>query len=128
MLYFSTDIRMHKVAEIGQEQKVEAAFWLPEKAIQFRISGHAAVVPNDSDEKDPSSVLKELSKGSGAEGADWWAEKREELWVKQSGKLRASFARPQPGKPLDQIDTKPADWPQDLEKDAISVSCLVLPI
>ncbi|KAK4686513.1 hypothetical protein P7C73_g3612, partial [Tremellales sp. Uapishka_1] len=76
----------------------------------FRITGKAYTLSKAkiADAK----ALEELDVG---EDAKYWEDKRMELWEgAMSGHLRASFARPTPGTPLDKVDRQPDEWTESL--------------
>lgn len=121
MFLTTTDTRMQKPVHLAAHHGVEVAWWIDPSAIQFRFSGEAYTIPAQHDKAGSSAVekvlgaLKLAESGGEDASAQWWEEKRMELWEKgMSGHLRASFARPTPGKPLDEVDSKPEEWPESL--------------
>ena len=118
LLLTTTDTRMQKPTQLASHHDVEIAWWIEPPAIQFRLQGKAYTLPPDKTEV--AKALKAMGlQGDEADGK-WWENKRKEVWEKEmSGHLRGSFARPAPGTPLDQIDTKPEDWPTKLDPDSV---------
>lgn len=121
MLGFTTDVRMQKFKHLKANPHCEACMWSAEPNVQFRISGQAFVLPHNADtdakaKEELAAIVKKFGQGKEAT-ADFWIEKREEMWKKQSGHLRASFARPTPGSKLSDSDSKPEDWPETIKAE-----------
>jgi hypothetical protein len=98
--------------------------------VQFRVAGEALIVPNDAD-VNPSAqkaleeaVQKDSVRAVGEEKkADYWIGERERNWTKGiSGHLRATFARPTPGTPLDKVDRNPEEWTETMKPEGETVS------
>lgn len=89
-LFFITDFRSHKAAEIRRYPRAEACWYLPATAEQFRIRGRAGLL------------------GEGAPPAQ--AQRRAEAWEQLSDDTRALFAAPGPGTPW-QPGREPAPAP-----------------
>lgn len=127
ILLFTTDTRMNKVNHLEKSPLAESSFWVDETGIQFRIAGKAYVVPSDADTSDSSRTAAEaIIQSMGAQGdertVDWWIGERERNWREGiSGHLRATFARPTPGTPLDQCNVKPEDWTETIKPDGQTV-------
>lgn len=119
LLLTSTDHRMKKYQELEENPNVELAFWMEKTGVQFRISGKAAVLPNKPEEKSAlEKILKETLHAKGEEATpEYWVNKRSEEFEKMSGHLRATFARPPPGTPLEDLKEgeKPGDWSESIK-------------
>lgn len=115
---------MKKYDELSQNPNVELAFWMEKTGVQFRISGKAAVLPNKPEAKSElSKILSETLQAEGEEAEpEFWVKKRDEEFSKMSGHLRATFARPKPGTPLSEVDSKPEDWPETIKPPGEDVS------
>ncbi len=103
---------MPKAAQLASDPTFEIAWWIENTAVQFRIQGKAYVVPNHDQVSDELKKCVEKIAGKGDEAnPEWWISERKRLWKdSMSGHLRASFARPTPGTPLKDVETKPKDW------------------
>ena len=118
---------MNKVNHLEKSPLAESSFWIDETGVQFRIAGKAYVVPSDADTSDSSRTAAEgVIQSMGAQGdertVDWWIGERERNWRDGiSGHLRATFARPTPGTPLDQCNVKPEDWTETIKPDGQTV-------
>ena len=124
LLITTTDTRMGKPAHLAKSHTVELAWWIDPTAVQFRITGQAYVLPTDpqdgSYDSEMSSALKGLSAKGGEAKAEYWESERKRLWKEaMSGHLRASFGRPTPGKPLDEVED-PKEWPERLDAESVS--------
>ena len=131
LLLTSTDHRMKKYDELGSNPNVELAFWMEKTGVQFRISGKAAVLPNKPESKSElEEILKSTLSVTEGEEADpeFWVKKRDEEFEKMSGHLRATFARPKPGTPLNELPEKeqPEDWPETIKPPGKDVSVVVI--
>jgi pyridoxamine 5'-phosphate oxidase len=126
LLLTSTDHRMKKYKELEENPNVELAFWMEKTGVQFRISGKAAVLPNKPEEKSAlEKILKETLHAKGSEATpEYWTQKRDEEFEKMSGHLRATFARPPPGTPLEDLKEgeKPGDWSESIKPPGEDVS------
>jgi pyridoxamine 5'-phosphate oxidase len=128
LLLTSTDHRMKKYQELEENPNVELAFWMEKTGVQFRISGKAAVLPNKSTPSEKSAlekILKETLHAKGSEATpEYWTQKRDEEFEKMSGHLRATFARPPPGTPLEDLKEgeKPGDWSESIKPPGDDVS------
>jgi hypothetical protein len=100
--------------------------------VQFRISGKAAVLPNKPEEKSAlEKILKETLHAKGEEATpEYWVNKRSEEFEKMSGHLRATFARPPPGTPLEDLKEgeKPGDWSESIKPPGEDVSRDLFPL
>ncbi|KAJ9123478.1 hypothetical protein QFC24_003692 [Naganishia onofrii] len=133
-LIFTTDTRMGKCTHLASDGRCEASFWMEGSGVQFRVAGEALIVPNDADVSPSaqkaleSAVQKDSVRAVGEEKkADYWIGERERNWTKGiSGHLRATFARPTPGTPLDKVDRKPEDWTETMkpEGETVSIRCV----
>ncbi|KAJ9120267.1 hypothetical protein QFC22_003167 [Naganishia vaughanmartiniae] len=132
-LIFTTDTRMGKCTHLASDGRCEASFWMEGSGVQFRVAGQALVIPNDAD-VNPSvqkaleeAVQKDVVRAVGKEQkADYWIGERERNWTKGiSGHLRATFARPTPGTPLDQVDRKPDEWTETMKPEGETVSLVL---
>lgn len=125
ILITTTDTRMAKPVHLAAHHTVEMAWWLADPAIQFRITGQAYTIPNDTSASDYDSQIKDALKGLRAkgdeEGKDFWESERKRLWKEaMSGHLRASFGRPPPGTPLSEV-SDPKTWPESLKPESVSL-------
>ncbi|KAJ9094064.1 hypothetical protein QFC21_006165 [Naganishia friedmannii] len=124
-LIFTTDTRMGKCTHLAADGRCEASFWMEDSGVQFRVAGEALVVPNDADVNADSqkaieeAVQKDVVRAVGEEKkANYWVKERERNWTKGiSGHLRATFARPTPGTPLDKVDRKPQEWTETMKPE-----------
>ena len=108
---------MQKPVNLAHDSSVELAWWIEPPAVQFRIRGQAYTLPPDKTQA--NEVIKRLQlSGDEAKGA-WWEDKRENIWSDLTGHIRASFARPTPGTPLDQAKEKPEDWIERLDAESV---------
>lgn len=87
-LFFITDQRSHKVAEIRHRPRVEVCWYLPATREQFRLRGEAATVGEQS-----APELMQL---------------RADIWDRLSPETRRLFVSPPPGSPLDDTAAPPA--------------------
>ncbi len=112
---------MRKPAELSHDPAVEIAWWIEKTAIQFRIIGDAYSIPPSTGSNDSAieAVLSKLKPEGDEKEAKWWEEERIKQWGKMSGHLRASFGRPQPGKPLKDIDSDPDSWTESLPEKSV---------
>ena len=123
LLITTTDTRMAKPQHLSNSHTVEAAWWIDPTAVQFRITGHAYVLPTDPSDASYKSAMADALKGLQAKGdeeqAEFWEKERKRLWKEaMSGHLRASFGRPTPGKPLDECPD-PKEWPERLDAESV---------
>lgn len=124
ILVTTTDTRMGKPAHLAAHPTVEMAWWMVEPAIQFRVTGQGYTIPNDDSASDFSSKMEETLKGLRATGDEaetgFWEKERKRLWKDaMSGHLRASFARPPPGKLLSECPD-PKTWSETLPAESVS--------
>lgn len=138
LIAITTDTRSKKYTHLRENPECEAAFWFEDVGVQFRVSGKAYVLPSGEHEgetetkadEEASKILNSIA--TGEEGnVEFWKEKREELWKKQSGHLRASFARPTPGKPLKEVDHAAKECFETLPAEGNTVgtpSCSTIPV
>lgn len=126
LLLTSTDHRMKKYQELEENPNVELAFWMEKTGVQFRISGKAAVLPNKPEENSAlEKILQETLHAKGSEATpEYWVKKRSQEFEKMSGHLRATFARPPPGTPLQDLEEgeKPGDWSESIKPPGDDVS------
>lgn len=109
---------MQKPVHIAHDPTVELAWWIEDPAIQFRITGKAAVI--SSDPSTSASAIKAFGVEDGEEGNDeFWQGQRRKIWGDFSGHLRGSFGRPPPGKPLEEVKEKPDDWIVRLDEESV---------
>ncbi|EIW71157.1 hypothetical protein TREMEDRAFT_27724, partial [Tremella mesenterica DSM 1558] len=131
LLILTTDTRMQKPVHLALNHTVEAAWWIEPSNVQFRITGQAYTFPLPS--SSPTEVssalqglgLKDIEESQGEEKeectSEWWEKERIRLWEESmSGHLRASFARPKPGKSLEQVE-HPSEWPVSLPGKSVSI-------
>lgn len=102
LLITTTDIRTPKAAQIRENPAVAAVFWFAKPGEQYRLTGRATIFPGSS--MDGLAVDK-----SNKDKKDWEKE-RKRIFNTVSGHLRASFARPIPGTPIDSYD-EAKKWP-----------------
>jgi hypothetical protein len=118
---------MQKPVHLFTHPTIEIAWWINPHGVQFRITGQAYTIPSQSSESTKRDVEKALASldAKGEEGdADWWEKERKRVWKESmSGHLRASFGRPPPGKPLEEI-SDPKEWPEQFEAESVSRTCL----
>ncbi|WWC59578.1 uncharacterized protein I303_102135 [Kwoniella dejecticola CBS 10117] len=117
LLLTTTDTRMAKPQHLAHSATTEVAWWIEPTNVQFRITGPAATIH-------PSQDLQKAFKTLGVEGqtdeegsAEWWENKRKELWKGVSGHLRAGFGRPPPGKKLDEVEGSDK-WPETIPAES----------
>ncbi|KAI0321256.1 hypothetical protein OF83DRAFT_1168595 [Amylostereum chailletii] len=121
LLLASTDGRAPKVSQITHSTHVELAWWIDSTKDQFRISGHARIVPSPdltssptfSAEPTPAEYTGILALD--AEHFDWEA-KRREMFDQVSEHMRASWCRPTPGSVLKGGYEEMNDWPTSVKK------------
>ena len=118
---------MQKPVHLNNSPALELAWWIDPTAVQFRITGKGYVIPSPSapgGKEMIDTAIKAMGPTGemGREGsAEWWEGKRKEVWAKEmSGHLRGSFGRPQPGKKLSEIDSKPDEWISRLDVSSVS--------
>lgn len=114
---------MQKPKHLAAHSDVEVAWWIEATNVQFRISGHGVTIPSPKVESSQSigEKLKKLAPTGEESNADWWEQERTRLWKSVSGHLRAGFARPAPGTPLDKADRKPEDWSESIPAESVCV-------
>jgi pyridoxamine 5'-phosphate oxidase len=124
ILLSTTDVRMSKASQLSADSSCEIAWWIENKAVQFRIHGNAYIVPNQDHVSDELEKCVNAIAGKGDEmDSNWWISERKRLWNNSmSGHLRASFARPTPGTPLIDHEAKPKDWPDTVPAEGEDVS------
>ncbi|GFZ47813.1 hypothetical protein JCM24511_05560 [Saitozyma sp. JCM 24511] len=117
----TTDMRMQKSFHLAHNPTMEIAWWLDPAGVQFRISGKAFPFPNQSTPEGSTRVedaLRQLRTQGEDSEPGWWEKERMRVWKEgMSGHLRASFARPPPGKPLDEV-SEPDTWPTRLDAES----------
>lgn len=91
-LYFITDLRSHKVAEIRHQPRVEACWYLPVSREQFRLRGDAELLGESGD-----PALMQL---------------RADIWDRISPETRRLFVSPAPGSEADDLPAEPPPAPQ----------------
>lgn len=91
-LYFITDLRSHKVAEIRRQPRVEACWYLPVSREQFRLRGNAEAIGESDD-----PALMQL---------------RADIWDRISPETRRLFVSPAPGSEAGEAPVKPPPAPQ----------------
>lgn len=123
LLLTTTDTRMQKPNHLAHDPTVELAWWIEDPAIQFRITGKAYTIPTDPSEV--QGVLDKIGLDGEDAKAEFWEDKRKDLWKNLSGHLRGSFGRPPPGKKLDEIEEKPEDWISRLDVESVSRACIM---
>jgi pyridoxamine 5'-phosphate oxidase len=118
----TTDMRMQKSSHLSHNPAMEIAWWLDPAGVQFRISGKAFPLPNQSTPEGSTRVedaLRQLRTQGEDSDPSWWEKERKRVWKEgMSGHLRASFARPPPGKPLDEVP-EPDTWPTRLDAESV---------
>ena len=124
LLLTTTDTRMQKPNHLAHDPTVELAWWIEDPAIQFRITGKAYTIPTDPSEV--QGVLDKIGLDGEDAKAEFWEDKRKDLWKNLSGHLRGSFGRPPPGKKLDEIEEKPEDWISRLDVESVSRACIII--
>ncbi|KAI9173303.1 hypothetical protein H9P43_007434 [Blastocladiella emersonii ATCC 22665] len=102
-LLFVTDARAGKVAQLSSHQAAEACWYLGATRTQFRVSGTALVVGEDSKSEGP---------------VDWPAVRRQ-VWAVQSPAARAGYAvgGPTPGSVVPPEGFAPASAPVGNEEE-----------
>lgn len=112
---------MAKPEHLAAHRDLEVAWWFEAPNTQFRITGKGITIPSASVESKESieAKLKAVGARSEEELGDWWEGERKRLWEGVSGHLRAGFARPPPGKKIDEVDTKPEDWPETIPTQSV---------
>jgi hypothetical protein len=119
---------MNKVSHLQSQPLAEGSFWIEETGVQFRVAGKAYVVPSDADSSQSGrekagDVVRSLCAQGDETNVDWWIAEREKSWSEGiSGHLRATFARPKPGTPLDRVERKPAEWTETIKPKGETVS------
>jgi hypothetical protein len=113
---------MQKSSHLSHNPTMEIAWWLDPAGVQFRISGKAFCLPNQSTPEGSARVedaLKQLRTQGQESEPGWWEKERMRVWKEgMSGHLRASFARPSPGKSLDEV-SEPDTWPTRLDAESV---------
>lgn len=123
VLTITSDTRMDKIEHLKSNSQVEACFWFPKTNEQFRVSGHAHTLTSDNAEKfsdevdyplvspgaikNYSSNMDLASMGQMTNNtserndikptAQEWKDEMDSKWDALSGKLKASFRKPEPG-------------------------------
>jgi hypothetical protein len=121
---------MNKVSHLESQPLAEGSFWIEETGVQFRVAGKAYVVPSDADRSDAGKtkageVVRALRAQGEEANVDWWIAEREKSWSEGiSGHLRATFARPTPGTPLDRVERKPEEWTETIKPKGETVSAV----
>jgi len=123
LLISTTDVRTPKVTQIISHPDIELVWWIASTQQQYRIAGKAHIIPS------PNHPLyraftdtlqsEKLGHGSGlavinSEKFDWEV-KRLEIWSKLSSHMKASWARPAPGSPMESPDDA-KKWPPTVEE------------
>ncbi|KAI5453703.1 hypothetical protein NCC49_005522 [Naganishia albida] len=121
ILLFTSDTRMNKISHLESQPLAEGSFWIEETGVQFRVAGKAYVVPSDADssalgKEKAGDVVRALRAQGDEASVDWWIAEREKSWGEGiSGHLRATFARPTPGTPLNRVERKPDEWTETIK-------------
>jgi hypothetical protein len=112
---------MQKPKHLAAHGDVELAWWIEATNVQFRFSGQAVTVASPKVESagDIKSKLQKLNAIGDEADPEWWEKERARLWKDVSGHLRAGFARPAPGTPLDQADRKPEEWSESIPAQSV---------
>ena len=119
---------MQKPVHLAAHSDVEIAWWIEPTNTQFRISGPAVTIASPKVESSDKvqEKLKKLDPTGDEKNTDWWEKERARLWKSVSGHLRAGFARPAPGTPLDKADRKPEEWSESIPAESVSIPILSL--
>ena len=122
LLLTTTDIRTPKATQISHHSAVEVSWWIPGSSDQFRISGHARIVPANSYGLPTGAVGKDAAQcialsALDAAGFDWEM-KRRELFDNVSEHMRASWCRPTPGSALKGGYKEESNWVNTVKKPA----------
>lgn len=108
---------MQKPVHLASHHDYEIAWWFLPSAVQFRISGEAYSIPIEPS-GESSKILEALGATGDEADPEWWEKQRMTLWKESmSGHLRASFGRPPPGTPLDQVPP-PDTWDESLPAES----------
>jgi len=117
LLITTTDVRTPKTIQIRRNSNIEAVFWVENTLEQYRLSGHASIIPEPSHPyyihfaSSNWPTLNALKK----EDIDWEA-KRVEIFDSLSGRMKASWCRPVPGSKLEGGYEEAEKWPKELPK------------
>lgn len=124
LLVTTTDTRMQKARHLAAHNDVEVAWWIEPTNVQFRISGPAITIasPETESSRTVQEKLEKLSPHGDEKNPEWWEQERARLWKSVSGHLRAGFARPAPGTPLDQADRKPEEWSESIRAESVCIT------
>jgi pyridoxamine 5'-phosphate oxidase len=120
-LVTTTDTRMQKPNHLASHSDVEVAWWIEATNVQFRFAGQGITIasPKVEPASSVSEKLKKLSPVGDEADPAYWEKERARLWKEVSGHLRAGFARPAPGTPLDQADRKPEEWSESIPAESV---------
>jgi len=112
---------MQKPNHLAAHKDLEVAWWIEATNVQFRFAGQGITIPSTKVESSESIAkkLKELNPVGDEANVEYWEKERARLWKQVSGHLRAGFARPAPGTPLDQADRKPEDWSESIPAESV---------
>ncbi|KAG8986529.1 hypothetical protein FRB90_003943 [Tulasnella sp. 427] len=129
LLVSTTDVRTPKICQLasiqpqplppGVSSNAEVVWWFPGDDLneQYRFSGKIHVLPRTDHELFKSFPRERLAPAHDENGKefDWEAERIRVFDEKMGGVLRASFARPTPGSPLEKYEDA-EKWPAKLPK------------
>ncbi|KAG0151531.1 hypothetical protein CROQUDRAFT_503238 [Cronartium quercuum f. sp. fusiforme G11] len=125
-----TDIRSPKIDQlIDKQSKVQdgkpasICWWFASTGEQYRIQANAYIYPPPSlESKFPKFMPagKTLSPENMEQVEFDWEAERRRIFEKISPELKASFLRPAPGKPLEEVpsDQSSSHWPTEITTDA----------
>lgn len=132
LLLTTTDIRTPKGRQIAHNSAVEIAWWIAPTQEQFRIAGHAYILPAPASDfaadtdyrpigimsiESRAQVLSKAFPKAELGGVEFdWEAKRVELFDGMSGHMKASWLRPIPGTPLEGGYDASKAWPESLPK------------
>jgi len=113
---------MQKPNHLAAHKDLEVAWWIEATNVQFRFAGQGITIPSPKVESAEAieKKLKELGPVGDEASPEYWEKERARLWKDVSGHLRAGFARPAPGTPLDQADRKPEEWSESIPAESVS--------
>ena len=112
---------MQKPNHLAAHSDVEVAWWIEPTNVQFRFAGQGITIASPKVESTDTvkSKLQKLNAVGDEANPEWWEMERARLWKDVSGHLRAGFARPAPGTPLDQADRKPEEWSESIPAQSV---------
>ncbi|KAL7419374.1 hypothetical protein Q5752_006212 [Cryptotrichosporon argae] len=117
ILLATTDVRMQKPVHLSHSPRAEVAWWIEASGVQFRIAGRAAVLPALTASSRPGieDALGVLGTQGDEADPEWWERERVRIFADgMSGHLRASFARPNPGHALADVESAPEEWAETI--------------